>query len=68
MRVRHRSAGSCTWPSVETMKYLFGSFGRALRGQPSMPGVSSRQALFSSGAGRMEVVMVDAAEGAWTLL
>ena len=57
MRCCQRSAGSCTWPSMETMKYLLGSSGRAVRGQPSAPGVSRRQTLFSSGKGMADATV-----------
>ena len=37
---------SVVWQSAETMKYLCGSSGRAVRVQPSTPGVPIRQAFF----------------------
>src|SRR5262250_2364768 len=45
MRSAHRFDGSLAWQSAETMKYLLGSPGRAVRGQPVCPGESSRHRL-----------------------
>src|SRR5262245_38840267 len=43
-----KASDSVTWQSAETMKYLFGSPGRAVRFQPSTPGLSMRQAFFDT--------------------
>src|SRR5262249_56265266 len=39
---------SVTWQSADTMKYLLGSPGRAVRVQPSTPGLPRRQAFFTT--------------------
>jgi hypothetical protein len=40
--------GSSQWQSAEIIRYLLGSFGRAVRFHPACPGVSVRHKFFSS--------------------
>src|SRR5262245_18685432 len=47
IRSAQRFDGSLAWQSADTMKYLLGSPGRAVRGQPMCPGESSRHRLGS---------------------
>src|SRR5262245_1559401 len=47
MRSAQSVAGSLAWQSADTMKYLLGAPGRAVRVQPAWPGVSRRQRLGS---------------------